>query len=83
MEHDKLAKTHGILPLFLMNNLKKFRVRLESLHVATFSTKCCGWKILADVWVPIAQEKQGKCPNKFPVRENTENLEIVPKHREF
>ena len=26
---------------------------------------------------------QGKWPKKFPVRENTGNLEILPKHREF
>ena len=29
-----------------------------------------------------AQGKQGKWPKKFPVRENTGNLEILPKHRE-
>ena len=33
--------------------------------------------------VPITQGKQGKWPRKFPVRENTWNLEILPKHREF
>ena len=32
--------------------------------------------------VPTAQGKQGKWPNKFPVRENAGNLEILPKHRE-
>ena len=32
--------------------------------------------------VPTAQEKQGKWPKKFPVREKTGNLEILPKHRE-
>ena len=26
---------------------------------------------------------QGKWPKKFPVKENTGNLEILPKHREF
>ena len=30
--------------------------------------------------VPTAQEKQGKWPKK--IRENTGNLEILPKHRE-
>ena len=29
--------------------------------------------------VSTAQGKQGKWPNKFPVRENTGNLEILPK----
>ena len=29
------------------------------------------------------QGKQGKCKKEFPVRENTGNLEILPKHREF
>ena len=33
--------------------------------------------------VPTAQGKQGKWPKQFPLRENTGNLEIVPKHREF
>ena len=33
--------------------------------------------------VPTAQGKQGKWQNKFPGRENTGNLEILPKHREF
>ena len=36
--------------------------------------------------VPTAQGKQGKWPKKFPVRENTGNLETLPekgKHREF
>ena len=33
--------------------------------------------------VPTAQGKQGKWPKKIPVRENTGNLEILPKHREF
>ena len=33
--------------------------------------------------VPTAQGKQGKWPKKFPVRENTGNLEIMSKHREF
>ena len=33
--------------------------------------------------VPTAQGKQGKWPTRFPVRENTGNLEILPKHREF
>ena len=32
--------------------------------------------------VPTAQGKQGKWPKQFPVRENTGNLEILPKHRE-
>ena len=35
--------------------------------------------------VPTAQEKQGKqgkWPNKIPVREKTRNLEILSKHRE-
>ena len=32
--------------------------------------------------VPTAQGKQGKLPKKIPVRENTGNLEILPKHRE-
>ena len=27
--------------------------------------------------------KTGKMTKKFPVRENTGNLEILPKHREF
>ena len=31
--------------------------------------------------VPTAQGKQGKWPKKFPVRENTGNLEILSKHR--
>ena len=33
--------------------------------------------------VPTAQGKQGKWPKIFPVRENTGNLEILSKHREF
>ena len=33
--------------------------------------------------VPTAQGKQEQLPKKFPVRENTGNLEILPKHREF
>ena len=33
--------------------------------------------------VPTAQGKQGKWSKEFPVRENTGNLEILPKHREF
>ena len=33
--------------------------------------------------VPTAQGKQGKWPKKIPVRENTANLEILSKHREF
>ena len=33
--------------------------------------------------VPTAQGKQEQWPKKIPVRENTENLEILPKHREF
>ena len=33
--------------------------------------------------VPTAQGKQGKWPKEFPVRENTGNLEILSKHREF
>ena len=33
--------------------------------------------------VPTAQGKQGKWPKRFPVRENTGNLEILSKHREF
>ena len=33
--------------------------------------------------VPTVQGKQGKWPKKFPVRENTGNLEILSKHREF
>ena len=32
--------------------------------------------------VPTAQGKQGKWQKVFPVRENTGNLEILPKHRE-
>ena len=33
--------------------------------------------------VPTAQGKQAKWPKyKFPVRENTGNLEMLPKHRE-
>ena len=32
--------------------------------------------------VPTAQGKQGKWLKKIPVRENTGNLEILPKHRE-
>ena len=32
---------------------------------------------------PMTQGKQGKWQKKFPVRENTGNLEILPKHREF
>ena len=32
--------------------------------------------------VPTAQGKQGKWSKKFPVRENTGNLEMLPKHRE-
>ena len=27
--------------------------------------------------------KTGKCSKKIPARENTGNLEILPKHREF
>ena len=30
----------------------------------------------------MAQRKQGKWTKKIPVRENTGNLEILPKHRE-
>ena len=33
--------------------------------------------------VPTAQGKQGKWQTKFPVRENTGNLEMLSKHREF
>ena len=33
--------------------------------------------------VPTARGKQGKWPKKVPVRENTGNLKILPKHREF
>ena len=33
--------------------------------------------------VPTAQGKQRKWPKEIPVRENTGNLEILPKHREF
>ena len=33
--------------------------------------------------VSTAQGKQGKRPKIFPVRENTGNLEILPKHREI
>ena len=33
--------------------------------------------------VPTAQGKQGKWPKKIPVRENTGNLEMLSKHREF
>ena len=33
--------------------------------------------------VPTAQGKQGKWPKEFPVRENTGNLTIFAKHREF
>ena len=33
--------------------------------------------------VPTAQGKQGKCLKKISVKENTGNLEILPKHREF
>ena len=33
--------------------------------------------------VPTLQGKQGKWPKKFPVRENTGNLEMLSKHREF
>ena len=32
--------------------------------------------------VPTAQGKQGKWPKKIPVRENTGNLKVLPKHRE-
>ena len=32
--------------------------------------------------VPTPQGKQGKWKKKIPVRENTGNLEILPKHRE-
>ena len=32
--------------------------------------------------VPTAQGKQGKWTKKFPVRENTGNLELLLKHRE-
>ena len=32
--------------------------------------------------VPTAQRIQGIGPKKIPVRENTGNLEILPKHRE-
>ena len=32
--------------------------------------------------VPTPQGKQEKSQKKFPVRENTGNLEILPKHRE-
>ena len=35
------------------------------------------------VRVPTAQGKQGKWPKKIPIRENTGNLEMLPKHREF
>ena len=31
--------------------------------------------------VPTAQGKQGKWQKKIPVRENTGNLEVLPKHR--
>ena len=34
------------------------------------------------VRVPTAYGKQGKWPKEIPVRENTGNLEILPKHRE-
>ena len=40
-------------------------------------------KFTACIRVPTAQGKQGKWPKKIPVRENTGNLEILPKHREF
>ena len=33
--------------------------------------------------VPTAQGKQEKWPTNFPVRENTGNWEILPKHSDF
>ena len=33
--------------------------------------------------VPTAQGKRGKWKKKIPVRENTGNLEILPKHMDF
>ena len=33
--------------------------------------------------VPTAEGKQGKWRTKFSVKENTGNLEILPKHREL
>ena len=33
--------------------------------------------------VPTAQGKREMATTKIPVRENTGNLEILPKHREF
>ena len=33
--------------------------------------------------VPTPQGKQGKWPKRIPLRENTGNLEILSKHREF
>ena len=50
---------------------------------------CCGPTESASVpsfgssRVPTAQGKQGKWQKKFPAREYTGNLEILPKHREF
>ena len=41
----------------------------------SFSTLCF-------IRVPTAQGKQGQSHKKFPVRRNTGNLEILPKHRE-
>ena len=33
--------------------------------------------------VPTPQGQQGIWPKRFPVRENTGNLEMLSKHREF
>ena len=40
-------------------------------------------QVLVSDRVPTAQGKQGKWPKKIPVRENTGNLEMLSKHREF
>ena len=38
---------------------------------------------MENIRVPTAQGKRKMAPKKFPVRENTRNLEILSKHREF
>ena len=62
--------------------------RLTSLHKSTTLPLwdyiiLCLETSLPFIRVPTPQGKQGKWQKKFPVRENTGNLKILPKHREF
>ena len=66
-----IAKADTLTRAEVMRLKKKVRCLL--LNVSTFIY----------TRVPTPQGKQGKWPKKIPSRENTENLEILPKHMEF